>query len=136
MKRFFLGLLFSVSAWGYDYLLFDGDKYYFTEVVDTAESRQKGLMYRYYVPSFATMLFVFERPQVLTFWMKNTPTPLDIRFYDENGNLVKAHQNVPTCYRLPCPTYSSEKKALLVMEVRAGISRPSQQIQWIRPLKK
>ncbi|MGD2070286.1 MAG: DUF192 domain-containing protein, partial [Gemmatimonadota bacterium] len=45
------------------------------EVARTAEERSRGLMYRDDVPDGTGMLFVFDRPDVQSFWMENTYVP-------------------------------------------------------------
>lgn len=52
------------------------------EVADTPAARTMGLMYRKELPENNGMLFVFERDQKLTFWMKNVPIPLSIAYID------------------------------------------------------
>ena len=50
------------------------------ELARTEPEREKGLMYRDHLAPDAGMLFLFERPSVQTFWMKNTLIPLDMIF--------------------------------------------------------
>lgn len=58
------------------------------EVAETDQSRAQGLMYRKTVPEGTGMLFVFDRDQVLTFWMKNTLVPLSIAYISADGLII------------------------------------------------
>ncbi len=53
------------------------------ELADDEPERAAGLMYRTELVSGTGMLFMFERPQRLSFWMKNTPLALDLIFFDQ-----------------------------------------------------
>jgi len=59
------------------------------EVVKTPKALQDGLMFRKHVPDNHGMLFVFEAPHNLCFWMKNTYVPLDILHFDDRGVVVE-----------------------------------------------
>lgn len=58
------------------------------EIADTPEKRARGLMYRRDLAPNAGMLFVFPKVEVLEFWMKNTPLPLDMIFFDATQRVV------------------------------------------------
>lgn len=44
-------------------------------------------MERKNIPAGTGMVFIFERDQILNFWMKNTPTPLSIAYIDSRGTI-------------------------------------------------
>lgn len=62
------------------------------EMADTEISRSRGLMHRETLAENTGMLFIFAKPRVLRFWMKNTPLDLDIGFFDQNLRLIKIAQ--------------------------------------------
>ena len=45
------------------------------------EARERGLMFKSHLPKSEGMLFIYEYPQQVSFWMKNTLMPLDILFF-------------------------------------------------------
>jgi hypothetical protein len=66
------------------------------------------------------MFFLFNRPRLPAFWMKNTLIPLDLVFLDPSGNVVEVIDNVPPCAADPCPNYPPSKPAQAVLEINAG----------------
>ncbi len=54
-----------------------------------------GLMGRKDLGRDEGMLFVFNRPQRMSFWMHNTPTPLDIGYFDASGRLKEIYPMQP-----------------------------------------
>ena len=45
------------------------------EIAEKAEDRKQGFMERKVIPDGTGMLFIFDRDQILSFWMHNTPHP-------------------------------------------------------------
>ncbi|MDZ7379397.1 MAG: DUF192 domain-containing protein, partial [candidate division KSB1 bacterium] len=90
------------------------------EVADTPEKRTRGLMYRKDLPGNAGMLFVFPEPDVLEFWMKNTPLSLDIIFFDRDCRIVGiVERAVPFSTQPLGPGVPSQ----YVLEVHGGFAR-------------
>jgi hypothetical protein len=58
------------------------------ELARTDAERARGLMHRASLPDDRGMLFLFDETAEHTFWMKDTPLPLDMIFIDEEGRVV------------------------------------------------
>ena len=56
---------------------------------------ERGLMGRRDLGADDGMIFVYLRPQRMSFWMHDTPTPLDIGFFDRSGALVEVYPMQP-----------------------------------------
>ncbi len=91
------------------------------EVADTPYAREKGLMFVKSLPENSGMLFIFDYPQELRFWMKNTLIPLDIIFVSENFTVVNVAENAQPCSDY-CPLYYSAAPAKYVVETNAGFA--------------
>lgn len=65
------------------------------EIAQKTEDRNHGFMGRKVIPEGTGMLFVFERDQILSFWMKNTPHPLSIAFIDSKGKIRNIYDMTP-----------------------------------------
>ena len=97
----------------------DGDHTFNIEIVDTAESRAQGLMYRQELADDAGMLFDFLGEQQVSFWMRNTFIPLDMLFITADGVVKNIHVNA----RPHDPTgIPSDGPVQFVLEIPGGRS--------------
>ncbi|MBW4583306.1 MAG: DUF192 domain-containing protein [Tildeniella nuda ZEHNDER 1965/U140] len=91
------------------------------EVASTMEQQAIGLMNRTELADDRGMVFSFEPPRRVAFWMKNTLIPLDMVFLLK-GKVQAISSNVPPCKADPCPTYGPNALVDQVIELRAGRS--------------
>ncbi|MDJ0516613.1 MAG: DUF192 domain-containing protein [Trichodesmium sp. MO_231.B1] len=89
------------------------------EVAKTPKEQAMGLMYRTELADDQGMLFSFDPPRKVDFWMKNCKISLDMIFI--RSGVVKAIAlDVPPCLADPCPVYGSGVPVDRVIEVRGG----------------
>lgn len=106
-------------------------------VIEMAESeaeQAQGLMYRRSLPDRGGMLFIDDAPSMKSFWMRNTPLPLDILFIDAGGDIVNIVKRT-TPYS--DDRIESTDSAQYVLEVRAGFTdrygiTDSMRVKWER----
>jgi uncharacterized membrane protein (UPF0127 family) len=72
-----------------------GERRFRIEIADDDGERARGLMFRTVMPDDRGMLFVFRSTRLLTFWMKDTPMPLDLLFIDEDGVVRAVMPGIP-----------------------------------------
>jgi uncharacterized membrane protein (UPF0127 family) len=65
------------------------------EVARTEAQRARGLMGRTNLGPRDGMIFVFDRDDHLSFWMKDTPTPLSIAFLSSDGKILEISDMEP-----------------------------------------
>ena len=86
------------------------------EVAATPEQRSTGLMHRFSLRPDHGMIFVFERPEPLSFWMKNTFIPLSIAFIAPDGRIINIDDMAPHDET----SHWSKGPALYALEMRKG----------------
>ncbi|MDL2229305.1 DUF192 domain-containing protein [Treponema sp. OttesenSCG-928-L16] len=86
------------------------------ELAETEQERAQGLMYREYLADGEGMLFIFDRDQILSFWMKDTLIPLSIAFISFDGRILEIHDMEPKSL---IPVYST-RSARYALEVPQG----------------
>ena len=94
-----------------------GPKAFKVEVAADAASQEHGLMYRQDLPPDAGMLFDFHQESRVSFWMKNTPLPLDMVFIRADGTVASVEPNA-----VPYSTESipSGEPVRAVLEINGG----------------
>jgi len=89
-----------------------------TELALTNEEQAKGMMFRTEMGDDEGMLFPSYTPQARSFWMKNTPLPLDIIFIGPDGRITNIEAGVPYSQ----DSVFSDGPASAVFEIRGGLS--------------
>lgn len=104
------------------------------EIAESDSSQIRGLMDRRALPELGGMLFVYDRLEPRSFWMRSTPLPLDILFLDGDDTVINVVERT-TPYS---DTHiESTGPARHVLEVRAGATArwgvgPGTRIRWRR----
>jgi uncharacterized protein len=86
------------------------------ETAATTATRTVGLMHRFSLKPDHGMLFVFDAPQPLAFWMKNTFVPLSIAFLGADGRILNIEDMAPQTEA----THPSRGLALYALEMKKG----------------
>ena len=94
------------------------------EVARTPAEQERGLMFRTDITTDGGMLFTpypadGGAPREASFWMKNTPTPLDILFIRPDGTIATIAENTVPFSEDPVP---SREPVSAVLEILGGRS--------------
>ena len=89
------------------------------ELADDGQERARGLMFVESMPTLNGMLFVYERPQRATFWMRNTLIPLDMLFISPAGVVTRIHENAIPLDETPI---EGGDGVFAVLEINGGLS--------------
>ena len=87
------------------------------EIAKTPSEKILGLMYRRSLPADAGMLFLYDRPQQVTFWMRNTYIPLDMVFIGADGRVQRIESHTEP---FSLAAISSDGEVEAVLELNAG----------------
>ena len=97
-----------------------GQARFHVEIADTVAERNKGLMFREKLASSAGMLFVYDKPQSVAFWMKNTLIPLDMIFADATGRITRVHSDAVPGDTTPI---DGGEGVVYVLEINGGLAK-------------
>jgi uncharacterized membrane protein (UPF0127 family) len=87
------------------------------EIADDEAERNRGLMFRDPLPDDRGMLFHFQEPEHASFWMRNTPSSLDIIFIGVDGRILNIADHTVPYSDAPVPAAGLTRG---VLEIRAG----------------
>lgn len=93
------------------------------EIADTEAARARGLMYRRELPAGQGMLFIYDTPRPVSFWMRNTLIPLDLIFMDARGEIRHIHRNAIPLDETPIPGAAPgdpDRDRLMILEIAGG----------------
>lgn len=109
----------------------NGEHAFRVEVARTAEQQARGMMERDPLGPNEGMIFPYNPPRSASFWMRNTPSPLDIIFIGPDGRIINIGEGVP----LSEEPVRSEASASLILEINRGRAaelgiKPGDQVEW------
>lgn len=84
---------------------------------DEPATRAQGLMFVEQLPEDRAMIFVYDPPQRVGMWMKNTLIALDMLFVDRRGCVVRVHAEAEPG---SLETIDSTEPVVLVVELAGG----------------
>jgi uncharacterized membrane protein (UPF0127 family) len=85
---------------------------------DTLEARAQGLMRVAELRDDDAMIFVYDSPQIVSMWMKDTYIPLDMLFVDAAGCIVSIAERTRP---LSLASIESGRPVVLVVELKGGL---------------
>ena len=72
-----------------------GDKEYNVSLARTEEEKERGLQNKKKLDQDEGMLFIYDEPQTVSYWMQDTEIPLDIIFINDELEVISVHQGEP-----------------------------------------
>ena len=110
----------------------NGEHRFTVEVARTPEEHAAGLMFRKQLAPDAGMIFPYDPPQDVAFWMKNTLIPLDMLFIRPDGTIARIAANTVPQSLDPVPGL---EPVSAVLELRGGRAAelgiaPGDRVRW------
>jgi hypothetical protein len=94
------------------------------QIADTEPRRVRGLMFQNQLPYDQGMIFVFDKAGVYSLWMLNMQFPLDMIWFDKDGNIIHIEKGIPPCKTaletMACQSITPNGNALYILEVTSG----------------
>jgi uncharacterized membrane protein (UPF0127 family) len=89
-------------------------------LAETTAQQELGLMNRVDMGGYDGMLFKFASDTTVSFYMKDTPLPLSIAFFDSGGQFVSTADMPPCIDQASCPLYNATRPYRYALEVPQG----------------
>lgn len=89
-------------------------------LAETSLQQARGLMNQTSLRGYDGMLFVFPADTTVSFYMKDTPLPLSIAWFDSGGRFVSSTDMEPCLDKPQCPLYSATAAYRYGLEVAKG----------------
>ena len=86
-------------------------------IADTDPHREQGLMMVKSLAPNTGMLFIFDQPERIQMWMKNTLIPLDMLFIDAEGRVDSIASNTTP---MSLKIIDAKRPVLAVLEIAGG----------------
>lgn len=111
----------------------NGPHRFTVEVAASPSEQETGLMYRRSLAPDRGMIFPYDPPQSVAFWMKNTLIPLDMIFIRADGTIARIFTATP----LSLDPVPGGEPVAAVLEIAGGRAaelgvRDGDQVSWPR----
>jgi uncharacterized protein len=111
----------------------NGDHRFTVEVAARPDEQERGLMFRRSLAADRGMIFPYDPPQDVGFWMKNTVIPLDMLFIRADGQIAR----IATAKPLDLSAVPAGEPVAAVLELRGGRAaelgiQPGDRVDWPR----
>jgi uncharacterized membrane protein (UPF0127 family) len=108
-----------------------GEHRFTVQVAATPDQQEHGLMFVRSLAGNDGMIFPYDPPQNVSFWMKNTLIPLDMIFIRADGAIAR----IATAKALDETPVPSGEPTAAVLEIRAGRAaelgiREGDRVEW------
>jgi uncharacterized membrane protein (UPF0127 family) len=110
-----------------------GEHRFIVEIAASPAEQEQGLMFRRSLAPDRGMIFPYDPPQEVGFWMKNTLIPLDMVFIRADGTIARIAHATP----LSLDTVPSGEPVAAVLEIAGGRAaelaiRAGDRVEWPR----
>jgi uncharacterized membrane protein (UPF0127 family) len=108
-----------------------GAHHFTVDIAATPAEQERGLMFVKSLPGNRGMIFPYDPPQNVSFWMENTLIPLDMVFIRADGTIAR----IVTAKPLDTTNIPSGEPVAAVLEIRGGRSaelgiRAGDRVDW------